>query len=115
VKEHNSRIAEWVILTTIIASAIFSLIVIAHGIVYEDLIALIMASVMIISLTIAVVVHFHIWKTYHHICPECLISFKPTFITSMCAVNMVDLRMMRCPHCGCYKPMKALRDEYGSK
>jgi DNA-directed RNA polymerase subunit RPC12/RpoP len=55
--------------------------------------------------------HIYLWKNYHYICARCHKPFKPTFIRSMFAINLINKRSMKCPHCDNWGLMKALKDE----
>lgn len=61
---------------------------------------LIIAGSVILSITIAAPIHWHVYKRYHYTCSKCQKSFKPaTFLGSMFALNGGDQRKMRCPYC----------------
>ena len=55
--------------------------------------------------------HLYVQRRYHYICPICSKEFKPTYLRSLIAVNAVNYRKVRCPHCNYHDYMEVLKDK----
>ncbi|MCL2148684.1 MAG: hypothetical protein FWH47_05030 [Methanomassiliicoccaceae archaeon] len=73
-------------------------------------VALVFSEVLLLSVIVALLFHFRIWRMRHYVCPECAAPFKPALLSSLAPINMSYERKMRCPRCGCYLPMRPVKD-----
>lgn len=105
--EVSERTLTWFMVVALVGTGAFAVLMLFAG----NIISIIGALIIIIGLAIALIVHLHVWKVYHYDCPVCSTSFKPTFMRSLAAINCFEERKMRCPGCGSYMFMTALRDK----
>jgi len=64
-------------------------------------VVIIAAAVIIgVSVIVAVVIHYRIYRKYHYKCTKCSGLFKPTtFAQSIFALNAGEERKLKCPQC----------------
>ena len=103
----QSRIANGLLIAVLVS---LPFIGIAFYIWIGDRIGLWLLTFLILIFIFVLMVHLYIWKMYHYDCPKCSTSFQPSFTGSLTAINMVEERGVKCPNCGFYGLMKALKN-----
>ncbi|MCL1811251.1 MAG: hypothetical protein FWG41_03415 [Methanomassiliicoccaceae archaeon] len=106
----QENVAKWVVIPMLLLSVVIGLMLLVYGIMNEDIILILVSTLVLLTVPFVLLIHLHIWKTYHYICPQCSTSFKPTFAKSLTAMNFGEQRVVGCPKCGHYGLTKALKD-----
>lgn len=81
----------------------------------ETILILVAVCVVIAAVIWAVVRYMFFYRHEHLECPSCKYHWKPPILKMIFAVNAVEGKIIRCPHCGNKDYMEPVRDKRQSK